>query len=512
MRCKGACINPKEDEAFCGAKLDCLGANAGLSCGANRVCEDGACKSGCKANEVLCDGVCINPKNDFNYCGAKNSCSGSDAGKTCSIGQVCSDGSCKLQCKTGEVLCNNRCVNPLLDNAFCGATGDCSGSNAGANCQAPESCVDGTCGLYCNDWQTKCEGKCVNGQSDPSYCGAPAKSDCVGPNKGVKCANNEICSRGQCVQAGCEEADFSVNLPKSDVMLVLDKSASMSLEQIADGASTKTRWVVLHEVVEQLLTDYKDKVRFGLKLFPAKEVPVADPCLVDPGVDVEISESSNNDILGKMPARTATVTGRTPTATGFIRASTHAISVSARSDNPTAIMLIADGQMSLDSAPPTERCEGQTEDILKTEADKARSQGVSVYSVGIALAGAGRTLLTEVAGGAENYVQADNKAQLRAAMESILAKVPNCKVPINTVPQYHELMKVRTSDGSSSFDAPWQYQYADCSAVAAANLTRGYVYTKRSGPYDEIELCGDSCKDYKKTASVDIKQNCPPPP
>lgn len=509
VRCKGACVNPQEDEAFCGAKLDCTGGNAGVTCGENSVCEAGACKSGCQAGEVLCDGRCINPKTDFNYCGAQNNCQGSDAGRTCAIGQVCSEGACKLQCKTGEVLCENRCVNPMVDNAFCGASNDCAGANAGARCDAPESCVDGTCGLYCNAWQTKCNGTCVNGQSDPSYCGA--YGDCTGPKAGTQCANEEMCSQGRCVEAGCDDQPVAVNLPKSDVVLVLDKSGSMSSETIQVGGTPQTRWTVLYDVVDDLISNYNSKVRFGLKLYPARNA-TANSCEVTTEVEVPISNTSNGSVLSSMPGQSDTVLGETPTATGLSVAVEHAIDVAARSDNPTAIMLIADGGMTLESGGAGNSCPGQTETALMAAANLARSRDIPVYSVGILLSGSARQLLENVAGGAANYIQADNKAALAGAMDTILAKIPTCKVPLTPAPQFPDLLKVETTVGGVKSDAPWQHAHADCAAATGAGVTRGFVYTNRSGPYNEIELCGQTCLDYKSTGSVTVKPNCPPPP
>ena len=48
--------------------------------------------------------------------------------------------------------------------------------------------------------------------------------------------------------------------------------------------------------------------------------------------------------------------------------------------------------------------------------------------------------------------------------------------------------------------------------ASAAGKDRGFLYTKRSGPYDEIELCGLSCEEFKNSTKVKIEQNCPPPP
>lgn len=509
VRCDGACVNPQEDASFCGAKLDCLGSNSGKKCGTNSVCKAGACTSGCRAGELLCDDNCIDPKTDFNYCGASNGCTGSEAGKTCAIGQVCSDGVCKTTCKTGEVRCGNRCIDPLTDNAFCGASETCTGDKAGVACQAPNSCVDGACALNCNSWQIKCEGSCVNPKSDPKYCGA--KLDCSGGNAGTQCAADQICSNGSCIEAGCEDVNFEVNLPKSDVVFVIDKSGSMSSETIATpGGGSASRWVVLYDVVQSLINKYGSKVNFGLKLYPAADAQ-QNGCDVDAGVEVPVGPASNSQIMTAMPARNLPVFGETPAATGLSYAATHAVDLARTGDEPTAIMVIADGGITIKGVDNTCSAD-ETKTNFINAAEHARANNVTVYSVGILLNATDAQLLRDVAKDSDKYVDASNKTELENKMDEILAKIPSCKVPLDPMPQFPELMSVSTSDGGSTQPAPWRYSEADCDAVKAAGHDRGFVYTKRSGPYDEIELCEQSCLDYKNTGIVKIRQDCPPPP
>jgi hypothetical protein len=64
----------------------------------------------------------------------------------CEAGQVCNSGTCEGGgCPTGQIVCDGDCVNPDDDPDFCGATGDCTGGNAGAVCTDDESCVAGEC-------------------------------------------------------------------------------------------------------------------------------------------------------------------------------------------------------------------------------------------------------------------------------------------------------------------------------------------------------------------------------
>jgi hypothetical protein len=64
----------------------------------------------------------------------------------CADGEVCDGaGACELSCQAGLVACGGTCIDPDTDRAYCGATGDCAGANAGAVCEGSEVCDAGVC-------------------------------------------------------------------------------------------------------------------------------------------------------------------------------------------------------------------------------------------------------------------------------------------------------------------------------------------------------------------------------
>ena len=81
------------------------------------------------SGQSLCNGQCIDPESDNRYCGATADCMGSNAGEKCASGEVCSGGTCGASCVSGQILCNGQCIDPDTDNRYCGATGDCQGTN-----------------------------------------------------------------------------------------------------------------------------------------------------------------------------------------------------------------------------------------------------------------------------------------------------------------------------------------------------------------------------------------------
>ena len=128
----------------------------------------------------MCNGESIDIKTNNEHCGK--------CGNKCVDGSVCIDGSCKTTCMVGTVLCGGKCVNPLTDNAYCGASGDCTGDNAGESCASGMVCSGGTCSVTCVSGQTVCNGKCVDTQTDNANCGGCGK----------KCDSGNVCSGGEC--------------------------------------------------------------------------------------------------------------------------------------------------------------------------------------------------------------------------------------------------------------------------------------------------------------------------
>ncbi|MBN1769695.1 MAG: PD40 domain-containing protein, partial [Deltaproteobacteria bacterium] len=175
------------------------GTEAGAACADGEVCVDGACATSCPGPQIECGGSCVDPDTDRAYCGASGDCTGAEAGAACADGEVCVDGACATSCPAGQLVCDEACVDPLVDRQFCGATGDCTGAEAGAACAEGEIC-DGTgvCRASCSTGLVACGGACIDPESNPSYCGA--SGDCSGAGAGAVCTATQACVAGSCVE------------------------------------------------------------------------------------------------------------------------------------------------------------------------------------------------------------------------------------------------------------------------------------------------------------------------
>ena len=196
VNCGGTCVDPANNRQYCGATGDCMGSNVGTACAAGQVCTNGSCEVSCQVGQVMCSGTCVDPSSNRQYCGASGDCSGSNAGTACDPGSVCSNGVCQLSCQGGLVNCGGTCVDPASSRSFCGATGDCAGANAGQACADGQVCLNGTCSLSCQQGLVNCGNTCIDPASNRTYCGA--SGDCTGPNAGQTCGAGDVCTLGQC--------------------------------------------------------------------------------------------------------------------------------------------------------------------------------------------------------------------------------------------------------------------------------------------------------------------------
>jgi hypothetical protein len=190
--CSGACFDLDTSTEACGA--------CGVSCEAGQICAAGACQTVCAAGYVACGDTCVNPLNNPSFCGVSDPCDPADTSFACAEGEVCSNGSCALVCADDTLLCDGQCVDPEVDRTFCGAEGNCSGGNVGATCLDTEVCDDGTCVNTCPAGSVGCDGGCIDPTTNPRFCGA--SGTCTGDEAGVMCAPGERCEGGQC-QADC---------------------------------------------------------------------------------------------------------------------------------------------------------------------------------------------------------------------------------------------------------------------------------------------------------------------
>jgi hypothetical protein len=182
----GCEVNTRTSASHCGA--------CGRSCaasGGTGICEGSVCRvTGCDAGRGNCDGVAANGCEvdltaTLTHCGA---CANVCPARLNAI-STCAGGACGFTCITGFADCDrvaaNGCEASLTDITSCGS---CSVACA----DATPVCTSGSCVSGCSVTQQRCDGVCVDPQSNPVHCGG-----C-----GVVCPNvpasSRVCVSGRC--------------------------------------------------------------------------------------------------------------------------------------------------------------------------------------------------------------------------------------------------------------------------------------------------------------------------
>ncbi|MAC29782.1 MAG: hypothetical protein CMH59_25435, partial [Myxococcales bacterium] len=113
--------------------------------------------------------------------GVDDDCDGVvDLGATCPEGLVCEGGSCTCP---PEERCDGECVDRQSDARHCGACGNA--------CPSGQACEGGACVVMCSAGQTRCGDSCVDVASDARHCGACDAA----------CSAGGVCEGGACVCA-----------------------------------------------------------------------------------------------------------------------------------------------------------------------------------------------------------------------------------------------------------------------------------------------------------------------
>ncbi len=219
--CGDVCIDPFRDANHCGAKGLCNEESSasenysGRICPVHEVCEEGACV--CPSEKAICDNTCIDPKVNKTHCGAKGSCDASDAasdnyaGVTCQGSSVCVEAKC--ECPSASLICNGTCIDPNTDTTHCGAKGSCVGSDPdienyqGVDCGSERYCHESKC--KCRGSLIWCDGKCIDPDINDAFCGAKGKCNEESRNdsnfKGMVCGEKSYCLGGECVPLACDD-------------------------------------------------------------------------------------------------------------------------------------------------------------------------------------------------------------------------------------------------------------------------------------------------------------------
>ena len=293
----------------------------------------------------------------------------------------------------------------------------------------------------------------------------------------------------------CGEHHFDLERKPAELLLVLDRSASMKDAPSGASAST-TKWELVVPAVNQVITETDSSISWGMKVFPEGDGSECEPTGVTEHVDVEIAAQNASKVTTAVTMTTPEGDG-TPTAGAIDRALAYL--QSQKSKNPKYILLATDGE------PSCPKPSDDARSLAVQSVGKAAAAGVHTFVVGVSTTkSSATTALSEMAiAGMEprdddpnplatRYYLANSRDELVNALKQITGQISGCTFNWEKPPPVPGNIAVKVGG-----------------VKAPHNLNDGweYVGTDHKG----IEVHGSWCEKIKTTAAnvVEIVFGCP---
>jgi hypothetical protein len=293
--------------------------------------------------------------------------------------------------------------------------------------------------------------------------------------------------------ANCGLVPFDVSRKPADLLLVLDRSGSMSEHEVtgSNGAQV-TRAQAAKDAVDTIIAKTEGGIAWGLKMFP--EGSSAYCVVTADTVDVPLALGNHAAIAAVVRADAFDGDG-TPTAAavsaghGYLKHQVH-------DDNPKYLILATDGEPSDDEK---NQCTGQwAEPNVKTAAVNAvaaaAADGIKTFVIGVntssssnvtlnRLVQAGMTADPPIAAGEDvsssknttrHYYAANDSQGLLDALGKIAGQVSDCTFRLTEAPPVVDNVVVKVTDSSgqpvkvppdTSHSDGWDYAGADHRAI-----------------------------------------------
>ena len=297
-------------------------------------------------------------------------------------------------------------------------------------------------------------------------------------------------------ETNCGELHFQVERKPAEVMLVLDRSASM--KDPPTGASTSTsKWDLVVPGVNEVIRGTDATVFWGLKSFPEVSGSECVASGVTSKIDVPMAALNATAVTGAITATTPEGNG-TPTGDAIKQAVAYLKTLT--SANRKYILLATDGEPSC----PTPSDSARTYAVQSVS--DAAAAGFHTFVVGVSTTKAtATTVLTQraIAGLearpdpnplATKFYLANSKDELVLALKAITGVVSTCHFALNSKPPVPNNIAVKV-DGTK---APQDTTHLD-----------GWDYT--TPEQIEVEVFGSWCEKIKTAGAnkVEIIFGCP---
>lgn len=337
----------------------------------------------------------------------------------------------------------------------------------------------------------------------PLVCSKAAGAGCIMPGTcggDPDCETGHICAPGDggakiCVIGGrCGGQKVMAEAVPPNLLIVLDRSCSM--RNMVGG---QTKWALAVDAIKKMTTTYRDRIRYGLTLFPDKVAPDCGqdriPISVAPGNETKIS-----DLLTKALSTTDANYPSGPCVTNIDTAMKQAAGEQALKDATRAnyVLLVTDGAQAGCNLAGGDA--GTT--TIITDLYKNNKVATFVLGFGAEVDGAQLNIFAK-AGGVPTgdpqtaYYKAENQASLNAALMTIASKTIGCVFQLQSRPPNPDELYVYFDKKTKILRDPqhktgWDYD-------AAKN---------------QVIFYGQTCDDLRagRVVAVDIVYGCDAPP
>jgi hypothetical protein len=305
----------------------------------------------------------------------------------------------------------------------------------------------------------------------------------------------------------CGLETFKPNPTNADILLVLDRSASMR-DDPSGGSGTPSKWDIVVPTLNAVVTATDGSILWGLKTFPEGSASSCSAGSVTAAIDAQVAAHNGATV-------TATITATSPdgngTPTGDAINAAVAYLKQLTDDNPKYILLATDGEPSCAAIPTSESTTSARPYAVQavTTASKA---GVPTFVVGIATTKASDTMtLNQLAdaGGevpatasnplAPHFFLANDQTSLSAALEQITGQVSLCLFKLGSPPPVpNDPMRLGVYLDGGATKIPYD-----------GNMANGWAYTDTSDSY--VQVYGDWCDKIQAAGAgaVQIIFGCP---
>jgi hypothetical protein len=287
---------------------------------------------------------------------------------------------------------------------------------------------------------------------------------------------------GNGMDVDCGRKTFNVQPKPAEILIVLDRSASML--DPPDKTTTASKWSLVVPALNQVVTDTNATVFWGLKTFPEGAVN----CGVTNKIDVSIAPMNAPIVTGTVTATTAEGDG-TPTSAAVGAAVTYLKTLT--DNNPKYLLLATDGVPSCPDGDPSRVA------AVKAVTDAATA-GFHTFVIGVATStsATATTALNQMAQAgleprddpnplATRYYSAGTQDEIVNSLKQITGVVASCAFGLGGPPPVPDNIAVKV-DGMK----------------APQSATDGWAYTS---PDDStLQIYGSWCDRVK--ASVDSVQ------